>query len=189
MADKFEIIRGKRIDDQIGGYVLYEHSTYPDLERNVLTFVPVSAKRQNAIDPVRIVSMELLPYIGTKNLNVTTLASSDGTNYSPKIIFNGVLFDDEGQADNITFKAKDGEDYHVKPLLLAQHNVRVRCNCLDFYWRFAAFNAKDKSLIGTKPKPYQPKTNRGPVNPKQVPGVCKHLIATIKAMKHAGIVK
>lgn len=189
MDDKYHIIRGKRIDDQLDGYELYEQSTYSDLERNILNFTPVTTKRQHSVDPVRIVSIELLPFLGTKNLNVGAVASSDGTNYSPKMIFNNIDFDDEDQQDNVTFKAKDGNDYHLKPLDLNQHTVRVHCDCLDFYWRFAAFNAKDKSLIGAPPKPYKRVSNRGPANPQEKPGVCKHLIAAVKALKHSGIVK
>jgi len=189
MENKYEIIRGKRIEDQLDGYELFEQSTYNDLERNVLNFTPVSTKRQNAVDPVRVTSMALLPFIGTKNLNVDTIASSDGTNYSPKIIFNNVEFEEEDLPENVTFKGKDGNDYHIKPINLAQNTLRVRCDCLDFYWRFAAFNAKDKSLIGAPPRAYQRKTNRGPVNPQEVPGVCKHLIAAMKALKHSGIVR
>lgn len=189
MDEKYKIIRGKRIADQLDDYELYEKSTYTDLERNILNFTPVSTKRQNAIDPVRIVSIEMLPFLGTKNLNINTVANSDGTNYSPKIIFNNVEFDNADQQDNITFKDKTGTERHVKPLYLNKHTIRVRCDCLDFYWRFAAFNAKDKSLIGSAPRAYKRKTNRGPVNPQEVPGVCKHLIATVKALKHSGIVR
>ncbi len=189
MEDKYHIIRGKRIGDQLGDLELYEQSTYVGLERNVLNFIPVTKKRQHAVDPIRIISLETLPFIGTKNLNVSAGAASDGTNYNPVIIFNAVDFDDEDQQDNVTFKAKDGNDYHIKPLDLNQHTVRVRCDCLDFYWRFAAFNAKDKSLIGTAPKPYQRISNRLPANPQQVPGVCKHIIATVKALKHSGMVR
>ena len=186
--NKFYIIRGKRIEDQINDLVLCERSTYAELERNVLNFIPPSSKRQHAVDPIRIVSLELLPFLGTKNLNVKAVANSDGKNYSPKLIFNNVEFQDEDLQTNITFKAKDGNTYHMIPINLAQNTVRVHCDCLDFYWRFAAFNAQDKSLIGKPPPPYQRKTNRPPANPKQVPGVCKHLIATVKALKHAGIV-
>lgn len=189
MDDKFHIIRGKRISDQLGDFELFEQSTYTGLERNVLNFIPVSKKRQHAVDPVRINSIELLPFIGTKNLNVNTIAASDGTNYSPKIIFNNVEFEEEDTNENVTFTGSDGNEYHMKHIDLNQNTLRVRCDCLDFYWRFAAFNAKDKSLIGKGPTPYQRVSNRGPVNPQEVPGVCKHLIAAVKAMKHSGIVR
>lgn len=201
MCEEFLIIRGKRIEDQLNEVELCEQSTYADLERNILNFQPVSKKRQHATDIIRIVSMETLPFIGTKNLNIWATANSPpsrnewtgqmegGGNYSPKLIFNQVEFENEDTPQNITFKAKDGKDYHMKQIDLTQSTVRVSCNCLDFRWRFAAYNAKDKSLIGSAGKSYQPISNRGPVNPQQVPGVCKHLISTVKALKHSGMVR
>jgi hypothetical protein len=48
---------------------------------------------------------------------------------------------------------------------------------MDFYWRFAMYNDKDDSLLGKPPAPYVKKTDREPQNPKQVPGVCKHITA------------
>ncbi len=201
MCEEYLIIRGKRIEDQLGEMELCEQSTYADLERNILNFQPISKKRQNATDPIRIVSMETLPFLGTKNLNVWAIANSPpstdertgklkgGGNYNPKLIFNQVQFDNENTPENITFKARDGKEYNMQQIDLAQSTVRVTCNCLDFRWRFAAYNARDKSLIGSAGKPYQPISNRGPVNPKQVPGICKHLIATVKALKHSGMVR
>jgi len=189
MDEKYQIIRGKRIFDQLDEMELFEQSTYSDLERNILNFIPVTKKRQHAVSPVRVNSIELLPFLGTKNLNVGTVAASEGTNYNPKMIFNNVEFEEEDNPQNVTFTAKDGEEYHMKPILLNQNTLRVRCDCLDFYWRFASFNAKDKSLIGKAPTAYQRISNRGPVNPQEVPGVCKHLIAAIKALKHSGLVR
>ncbi len=192
MDEEYQIIRGKRINDQLE--LLVEQSTYNQLKSNVDSFIPVSTRRQSAVDPVQIVELKTLPFIGTKNLNVEALAKNSNSkeghseNY-PKIIFNRVEFEEETTNDNITFTAKDGNEYNMQPIDLGGSTLRVRCTCGDFMWRFAAFNAKDKSLIGTAPSPYQRKTNRGPVNPKQVPGVCKHLIKTIEALKQAGMVR
>lgn len=190
--EDYMIIRGKRINDQIE--LLNEQSTYNQLKGNVDSFNPVSTKRQNAVDPIQVSELKTLPFIGTKNLSIESLVqnsdSKDGhSTYTPKIIFNQVQFEDDVSDTNITFTAKDGNEYNMQPIDLASNTVRVRCNCADFLWRFAAFNAKDKSLIGTAPPPYQRKTNRGPVNPQQVPGVCKHLIKTFDALKHSGMVR
>jgi hypothetical protein len=189
MDEKFEIIRGKRILDQLDVLEqVLEHSTLADLERNTANFQPATRKRQEASQPVRVVSLEMLPFIGTKNLSVEAVAASEGTNYSPKIIFNQIEFEDESTPTNITFTGKDGNEYNMQPINLGQKTVRVRCDCLDFHWRFASYNAKDKSLIGRAPAPYQRVSNRGPSNPQQVPGICKHLIATIKALREARVV-
>lgn len=192
MDEKYQIIRGKRILDQLlHEEELLERSTFPELERNAQTAVPIPVNRQKNAnsDPINVTTLELLPFIGTRNLNVRAVVTNKGSTYNSTVIFNDVDFDADDAPDNVSFTAKDGNEYHVKPIILTQHTVRVRCNCLDFYWRFAAFNAKDKSLIGAPPKPYQRKTDRGPVNPQEVPGVCKHLMATIKALRTSGIVR
>lgn len=194
IMEEYMIIRGKRINDQLEQ--LNEQSTYNQLKTNVDNFIPVSTKRQNAVDPVQVVELMTLPFLGTKNLNIeSTVTNSDSkspgapANYKPKLIFNQVAFEDESTNENITFTAKDNNEYNMQPIDLGVSTVRVRCGCPDFLWRFAAFNAKDKSLIGTAPAPYQRKSNRGPVNPQQVPGVCKHLIKTIEALKQSGMVR
>lgn len=191
MDKKYYTIRGKRIDDQLDDFELFEQSTYVDLEKNILNFIPQSKKRQHAVDPVQIVKIETLPFLGTKNLNVAAMANSteSNTTYKPSIIFNNVEFEKEDLQSNITFKAKDGADYHIQPLDLAQHTVRVHCTCLDFFWRFRNFNVKDKSSVARSTPPYKPISNRGPVNPQQKPGLCKHLLATFKALKHSGMVR
>jgi len=191
MCNNLQFIRGQRILNQLSEFILFEQSTYDHLYNNVLKYIPVTSMRQlpNAVDPVQINKVEVLPFLGTKNLNVKTLAVNQGKSYSPNIIFNNVVFEDEDTNENVTFTAKNNQEYHMQQIDLTQHNVRVNCQCLDFRYRFAYFNAKDKSLVGSAPPPYQRISNRGPVNPQKVPGVCKHIIASIKALQHSGMVK
>lgn len=65
--------------------------------------------------------------------------------------------------------------------------VKVRCDCHDFRWRFAYYNKKNDSLYGAEPPPYKRVTNRPPVNPKKLPGMCKHLLNVVKHMKQNGV--
>ncbi len=208
MEIKYHLIRGARIVVQLEETLL-EKSTYNDLERNVINYNPTSKKRQNAVDPVRITKLETLPAIGMKTLSVWALANStdskSGSNtvYEPSIIFNNVEFvggeeqqgeeqeevQQQDQSGTITAKARDGRDYSMKVIDLAKNNVRVNCQCLDFYWRFRDTNAKDKSGVLRSKPAYQPKTDRVSVNPQQVPGLCKHLLATFRALKHSGMVR
>jgi len=199
MDEKYKLIRGARIAKQIDEELIFERSTYNDLERNVVNFNPVSKKRQNAVDPVRITKLETLPAIGMKTLSIWALANStdsksgSNTTYEPSIIFNGVEFvgdevpqgqegEEEQQqparndSNTITAKARDGRDYSMKVIDLAQNNVRVNCQCLDFYWRFRDQNAKDKSGVLRSKPAYQPKTDRVSVNPQQVPGLTLRII-------------
>lgn len=201
MELKLEIIRGKRINDQLEKLVM-ERSDVNNLTQNTNNFLPVSTKRQNATDPISITQMEILPYVGTKTLNIDAIAHSPNTkpaqyrkpgdkaftDYNTKVIFNQVTYEPESTDTNISFVAKDGNEYHMQPIELNTNTVRVNCNCLDFYWRFKSYNAKDQSLAGRAPPPYKPVSNRGPSNIKRVPGLCKHLLQTIEALKQSGMV-
>lgn len=200
MDETFQIIRGKRINDQLeeSEELITERSSVNNLAQNTDGFQPASTKRQHATDTIRVVEMVYLPFIGTKNLNVDARVSSPNnkqdpskqktTQYSPKLIFNQVVFEEESTDANISFVAKDGQEYHMQPINLAEATVRVNCDCLDFYWRFKSYNAKDQSLAGRAPPPYKPISNRGPSNIKRVPGLCKHLLKTVEALKQAKMV-
>lgn len=187
----FNFIGGSIIEKQLKEYsktTLEERSSFAQLQTNIINDMPTK-KRQYATDTVKIVQLSLIPFLGTKNLLVKAVANNDGRKYDPQIIFNNVIFEEEDTPTNITFVASDNKKYHIQKISLTNNTVRVRCNCLDFYYRFAPFNAKDKSLVGTPPRPYQKKTDRPPVNPKQVPGVCKHLLKLFSALREAGIVE
>jgi hypothetical protein len=103
------------------------------------------------------------------------------------MLFSDVVYEDGDQGDNVTFKGSDNQEYHIQPIQLSRNNVKVRCSCLDFRWRFALWNSKDGSLYGDPPGPYKKKTNRPPVNPQRVPALCKHLMKTTIALKQSGV--
>jgi len=190
------LIRGQRVLDQLTTLdIIAEQSTYNQLKTNVDNFTPQGSdrgdgskrfKRQHAT--VTLKNLTFRAAYGVKALEVMATAVGGEKPYQPKIIFNRVDFDDEDTQDNITVPAEAG-DIHFQQLNLSEKTMRVRCDCADFYWRFAAYNAKDKSLDGRSPKPYQAKTNRGPVNPQQVPGMCKHLLKIIEVLKDNGAVR
>lgn len=201
MELKFEIIRGKRINDQLEELeLLAERSTVQNLDQNTQGFMPSSTKRQHATQPLTVKEMVYLPYVGTKNLNISAIvhsppnhhaqANKNEADYTTAIIFNNVVYEDESTDTNITFTAKDGKEYNMQPVNLAENTVRVNCNCLDFFYRFKSYNAKDTSLAGRAPPPYKkvPGSTRGPSNIKRVPGLCKHLLQTVEALKQAKMV-
>ncbi|MGI0075925.1 MAG: hypothetical protein ACREAU_00785 [Nitrosopumilaceae archaeon] len=183
------IIRGARIIQQI----LTEESTYNELERKTRAFRPLTRRRQFATDPIQIVNLDITPYIGTKMLLFRGTANNQGRKYKTTVGFSKVTFEKENTDSNVTFKASDGQDYNIIPIKLGVNNVRVRCQCLDFYYRFGGFDYTDKSLYGRAPKPYVRKTPPPPigrpfVNPMKTPGVCKHIMKTIKALLDSGMV-
>lgn len=182
MEPKLLVIRGARIITQLN-----EESTYQDLENKTLAFIPPSKKRQHAVDPIQIVQMKMVPYRNSGALQVQGVAQSSGKKYDTIMLFSDVIYEDADQGDNVSFKAADNQEYHIIPIELSKNNVKVRCSCLDFRWRFALWNSKDGSLYGDPPGPYQKTTNRPPVNPQRVPALCKHLMKTTIALKQSGV--
>ncbi len=178
------VIRGERILQQLD-----EVSSVPALQTNIERGFPETKKRQHATNEVTINNVSYIPYIGMKMLHVKSMSTSNGHQYQQALQFNGVAFEPEDTDNNATFQASDGEDYHVQPLQLNGHYVKVRCSCLDFRFRFADYNSQDKSLVGRPPPLYQRKTTtRPPANPARVPGMCKHLLKLVQMLQQYGLV-
>lgn len=178
------IIRGTRIVHQLD-----EASTEQQLHQNVVSAFPSTTKRHNATGEVAIQNIQYIPYVGTKVLHIKSTATSNGHQYQQVIQFNGVTFENEDTDTNVTVPTADGREQSMQPLELSRHNVKVRCTCLDFYYRFANYNSQDKSLVGKAPPVYVKKTDRPPVNPSRTPGVCKHLLKLVEELQKAGVVR
>lgn len=75
---------------------------------------------------------------------------------------------------NLKRRAGVGES---KPSI-TKDKVSVRCQCDNYYYMWWWGNKKVKAHEGAKFKPYKkvPGSNKEPVNPKNIPGVCKHLV-------------
>lgn len=153
---------------------LDEDSALRDLEQSAIRNVPTK-KRQFSTDEVQITGMKISPFQGAGTMLFRGTARNAGRTYSPLILFNDVVYG-EASPSNVTFKATDGKDYNIQPIDPNKNTCQVRCNCLDFYYRFATWNFDDGSLYGKKPQPYVKTTERPPVNPAQAPGLCKHLM-------------
>ena len=194
MEQDFLLLRGERVIEQLNAYhatmaQLNEVSTAPDLVQNIERAFPNTRKRQHATNEVTISNVQYIPYIGTKLLHVKSSSMSNGHQYAQALQFVRVNFESEDTDSNSTFKASDGTDYHIQPLDLSDINVKVRCSCLDFRFRFADYNSQDKSLVGRAPPLYQRKTTtRPPVNPTGVPGMCKHLLKLVDMLQQYGLV-
>lgn len=183
---KLEFIRGARIEQQLEQL---DEATYAELERNTMNFVPATEKRQWVVNPIQVTKMELTPARESQTLIIQAEVNSNGNLYAPKMMFDKVMYEDADQNDNVSFTASDGEEYHIVPIELKQANCKLACNCLDFYWRFSNQNHSAGSLDGNPPPAYQKRTNRPPVNPRNVPGVCKHLLKLAVQLRDSGIVR
>lgn len=180
-------IRGTRIANQLE--LILQEATYAELEQKTVQFTPITTKRQHAVDPLRVVSMELTPAKENGILVAKATVQSEGTKYTATISFAGVEYHNDDQAGNISFKGSGGDDDHITPINLREHDCKVSCDCLDFYWRFATQNAKVGSLDAKAPPPYSKRTNRPPANLKNTPGVCKHIMKVVVALRDAKLVR
>lgn len=185
---KLKFLRGARLlqwseDEQL------EEVTLNDLERDTVFGFPNTKKRQHATDPVQITQMNLTPAKPTGDLICDAVAKSGAKTYDPKILFLEVQYEDEDTQSNVTFTASDGDAYNIVPISLSESNVKVTCNCLDFYYRFNNTNANKDALYGPLRPPYKtkPGSNRPPANPENVSGICKHLVKLVQSLRQAGL--
>lgn len=184
---KLKFIRTQRIVESLQVHALremeesvasmIEEATLSDLEKGIKQGFPKTKRRQFATDPIQIPQITITPYTQSNAILFEAVVNNEGRQYNPEIYFEGVQFENEDTEHNVTFTATDGNRYHIQPLQFAKDNARVRCTCLDFFYRFAHTNASGDSLYGNPPPHYQRKTtNRPSVNPMKVKGMCKHLI-------------
>lgn len=175
-------------------YPLIQHvdeASIRDLETNIQRGFPNTTKRQHATATIQIPIVKLTPYVPSQALLAESQATNHGHKYNPEIFFQNVKFEPEETQTNITFTGSDGNEYNIaEPVSLTGNQVQVRCNCLDFHYRFARQNAKNNALYGQPAPPYKRKTQtRPPANPMQVPGMCKHLLALVDELQKMGIVQ
>jgi hypothetical protein len=127
-------------------------------------------------------------FTGKHMIMVKSVARSEvgAGNYNTYLLAKGVEVSDEKDKEH-RVALTDGKFMgHIE---YRKSEVKVRCDCPDFRWRFAWYNDKQKALYGVRPPPYKRKTDRPPVNPRQLPGMCKHLFSMVKILGSRGVVK
>ena len=167
--------------------ILNEDSTYPALQSNIRRTFPHTNKRQNAPAP-NVATIKYTPHLGNASLEIDATVAGSDQPHSVTVLCSKVTFEPQDTPSNVTITTSAGSEQSLAPIQLARSNIRVRCTCMDFRFRFALWNFNDNSLMGEKPPPYVPTSNRPPVNPLRTPGVCKHIIATIRSAQQSGIV-
>lgn len=129
------------------------------------------------------------PSVPESTLTVIAKTHTDRPDYVTTLQFENVRYVNEGTKHAVKIMAADGTPYYIMPLRYRQDDVKVTCTCLDFFYRFAVWNHANGSLLGDPPPPYQKTTDRPPVNPSKVPGVCKHVIRTLDFLRQNKILK
>ncbi len=169
--------------------VLNEDVTYPGLYREIQRGFPTTKRREHATHEVAVSKMQYVPV--ARGLQVNAQARSNTHDYAPSILFLDVAYDPDETAGGTSFTGSDGKVRHMQPIDLTMSTCKVKCNCLDFFYRFAQTNYDDDALLGKKPPLYKrvPGSTRDSANPQHVPGVCRHLIKVVELLRRYGMVK
>lgn len=140
--------------------------------------------RSNDSRRVQIKNIEYIPLVeqGMLQVRANTYSEPGSKPYQSIIVLSNLEYINEETFNELNdtgenvfnFVSSGGANLYIK--YENASDVKVRCTCEDFRWRFAAYNYSDNSLQGDPPDAYVKKTNRPPVNPNNTPGVCKHLI-------------
>ena len=94
-----------------------------------------SPREQNS-RRVQAQEVNLIPSITDKTLTARSRMQSKEKHYDVWIVFSGVSYFDEGGHGRQSFQGSDGTTYWIEPIRPYKSNVKVRCDCLDFYFRF-----------------------------------------------------
>lgn len=158
-------------------------SNINDLYTSTVAAFPKTTLRQHAVDPIKIAELSIVPFKGMKTIYFKGLAQNENRVYNPIILFKTVQYDSQSP-NAIHIVADDGSVYILDKLSPATNEVAVRCNCADFRWRFNYYDFLDHSLYGKKRTKYEGNYR---INPKEMPGMCKHLISLTRALTDSGI--
>lgn len=134
------------------------------------------SNRKQSSTKVQVIKTIFIPSFDNESLEVRATTYSKKQKYRTVLLFDDIEWLDEPSNNSTEIIGSDNREYYLNRLPLNNIDIKVKCSCLDFYYRFAVWNHKDDSLIGDPPPPYIKKTNSPPVNPNRVPGVCKHII-------------
>lgn len=167
--------------------ILSEDSTMPELRSNIERTFPNTTKRQHVVGDVRVTKMVYTPFAANKILQVDASTQSvGGNNHQVAIQFLNVDFTN----GDVEVTAATGQKINIQQIAVTATNVKVRCDCLDFRFRFADWNFADNSLVGNPPPPYiRITTTRPPANPLETPGMCKHVIKVFDELRRQGIIQ
>lgn len=144
-------------------------------------------RRLNATDTVSIVDISLVPQKGAL-VAKAKVRGSENKVYDSYIQFLKVAYNPPETDNRVTFVSNE-QTYAITPIDVGNSNVKVRCTCLDFRFRFAMVNSADGSLYGRRPPIYRPVpgSNRPSANPAKQPGICKHIKTLMDELQSGGL--
>lgn len=161
--------------------------TMPQIKNNNQRGFPTTKKRQHIVNLVNARELKFEPFAPSNTLVVSGVTLSNSHQYLSTIEFKNVHYHENGP---VSFKGSDNEIHNIDRLNINTSDIAINCNCLDFKFRFSHQHYQNDSLIGSPPEPYTrvPGSNRPPVNPDNVLGACKHILAVEKKLKQMGVI-
>jgi hypothetical protein len=168
--------------------------TFQSLLASTIRFKPW---RRNYSQNYRMNIAAIIPYVGTKSVlfqgscNGLTQRAIHRTN----MLFSGVDIikrdpnsTEEDKPDlnkyiEVTYK---GDLYYIEKPNPRVHLLSVRCTCADFFWRFAWADHIRGCLYGPAPRPYRRPRVKPPVNPRNIPALCKHVYNMYSFLRASG---
>ena len=134
----------------------------------------------------------MVPYIGTKSLlfQAECMGETVAATHITNIMFSGVRYL-EDDVENAEYKTLDFKGDTVRYAYPDLHTkCTTKCSCPDFKFRWEYADKKVKALFGNLSKKYIRKTKtRPPVNPEQIPGMCKHVWQLQSFLRVEGYIK
>lgn len=162
-------------------------ATIPELRRNLETGFPNTKKRQHSVNEVQVLAINYIPNPTQKTLYIASTTTASAANqYHQNISLSNIMFDLVDSDINIRLE-RNNKPFYVRPVNEENTDIMVSCNCQDYLMRFANINAENNCHIGELPPPYTKTTNRPPVNPSRVPGMCKHIIKVVDYLNATGL--
>lgn len=117
-------------------------------------------------------------------LLVNAVCKGETDTYQVEMLFTGV--------DAVKSPIPLSDTISVDPIDGSSVDVKVRCSCMDFYYTFSWYNLQQNALSGEPMPPYTrvtPDSGLPPKNPREVPGMCKHIIRLGDELKSKGVIK
>lgn len=174
------------VDDQILLELTYNQLLSQTKTAPVIGQTP----REPNSNKVQIQEVVLIPAVQQKTLTAKARTRTSDKFYNTIIVLEGVQYFNEGGHGRQEIQGTDGATYFIDPVRPYKAKVKVRCECLDFYFRFSVWDKRDDALTGDPPVPYRRKTtDYPPVNPQKVSGLCKHIMGLVRHLKAERIIR
>ena len=168
---------------------MFNESTFADLFYSTVNAFPKTTKRQNISYTIQIPEVAWTAYKGVKTLFGRTISINEenGNHYRSIILIKNIDYSNDRSKKRIILEDIGGEKYTLARPSITKNDILVRCNCPDFNFRFKYYNKLDHSLYGSEHPKYVANGMGQPANPKEMPGMCKHLIAFVENLMKKGL--